>query len=115
MRREYSHGAPMTAQPSGETQLILQPHRQIQPNVDKLWHGWTDSALTETGLAQAQRAATRLAAEHPDITAIYASPLQRAFNTAQAIADALGLEVVSEPRLKEYGIGILEGVSFGDL
>lgn len=105
----------MTAQPPGETHLILVRHGQIQANIDKLWHGWTDSALTDIGLAQAQRAAARIAAEHPDITAIYASPLQRAFNTAQAIADALGLDVVSEPRLKEYGIGILEGVSFGDL
>lgn len=105
----------MTAQFSGDTHLILVRHGQIQANIEKRWHGWTDSALTDFGLAQAERAAARIASEHPDISAIYASPLQRAFNTAQAIANALGLDVVAEPRLKEYGIGILEGVSFGDL
>lgn len=105
----------MTARPSGETHLILVRHGQIQANIDKRWHGWTDSALTDIGHTQAERAAARIATEHPDIAAIYASPLQRAFNTAQKIAAALGLEVTPEPRLKEYGIGVLEGVSFGDL
>ena len=105
----------MTTPQNDNTHLILVRHGQIQANVDKLWHGWTDSALTETGHAQAERAAARIAEEHPDIAAVYASPLQRAYNTAQAIANALGLQVVEEPRLKEYGIGVLEGVSFGDL
>ncbi|HVL02658.1 MAG TPA: histidine phosphatase family protein, partial [Dongiaceae bacterium] len=105
----------MTPAAPDATHLILVRHGQIQANIDKLWHGWTDSALTEEGHRQAERAAARIAAEHPDIRAIYASPLQRAFNTAQKIANVLGLEVVPEPRLKEYGIGILEGVSFGDL
>ncbi len=105
----------MAAFHNGDTHLILVRHGQIQANIDKLWHGWTDSALTDMGHAQAERAAARIAHEHPDIAAIYASPLQRAFNTARKIADALGLEVVAEPRLKEYGIGVLEGVSFGDL
>jgi len=105
----------MTVTSPDETHLILVRHGQIQANVDKLWHGWTDSALTSMGQAQAERAAARIAEEHPDISAIYASPLQRAFNTAQAIANVLGLTVTVEPRLKEYGIGVLEGTSFGDL
>lgn len=105
----------MTLATPDATHLILVRHGQIQANIDKCWHGWTDSALTDEGHRQAERAAARIAAEHPDIRAIYASPLQRAFNTAQKIAAALGLEVMPEPRLKEYGIGILEGVSFGDL
>ena len=99
----------------GGTHLILVRHGQIQANVEKRWHGWTDSALTDTGYAQAKRAAARLANEHPDISAIYASPLQRAYNTACEIAEVLGLDVVAEPRLKEYGIGILEGETFGEL
>jgi probable phosphoglycerate mutase len=97
------------------THLILIRHGQIQANIDKLWHGWTDSALTDTGIAQAERVAARIAAEHADVSAIYASPLQRTYNTALKIADILGLDVVEEPRIKEYGIGILEGVSFSDL
>lgn len=105
----------MTTATPDATHLILVRHGQIQANLDKRWHGWTDSALTDEGHRQARRAAARLAAEHPDIRAIYASPLQRAFHTARQIADALGLDVIPEPRLKEYGIGVLEGVGFGDL
>lgn len=98
-----------------ETHVILVRHAQIQANVDKLWHGWTDSALTEEGHRQAAKAAQRLAREHQDIKAVYASPLQRTRDTAQAIASALNHDVIVHDGLKEYGIGELEGVSFNDL
>ena len=97
------------------THLILIRHGQIQANLDKRWHGWTDSALTDMGITQAERVAERLHKEHPDISALYASPLQRTFNTAQKIADILQLEVITEPRIKEYGIGVWEGETFSDL
>lgn len=98
-----------------ETHIILVRHGQIQANVDKLWHGWTDSHLTEEGRLQARKAAARLAEEHQDINAVYASPLQRTRDTAAAIAELLQHEVNIHEDLKEYGIGELEGVSFSDL
>lgn len=94
------------------THLILIRHGQIQANVDKRWHGWTDSGLTEVGMEQAQKVADRIAQEHQDVSAIYASPLQRTHNTAMAIAKRLNLDVIEEPRIKEYGIGVLEGETF---
>ncbi len=97
------------------THLIIVRHGQIQANVDKKWHGWTDSALTPVGIQQAEKVAERIAAEHPDITAVYASPLQRTLHTAQKIAELLNIEVVTEPRIKEYGIGVFEGASFDEL
>lgn len=98
-----------------ETHIILVRHGQIQANVDKLWHGWTDSELTAEGRLQAMKAAQRLAGEHQDIAAVYASPLQRTRATAAAIAELLNHEVNVHDDLKEYGIGELEGVSFSDL
>ena len=98
-----------------ETHLILVRHGQIQANVDKLWHGWTDSHLTEEGKQQAQRAAHRLVNEHDDIKAVYASPLQRTHDTAKAIAEPLNHSINLHDGLKEYGIGELEGTSFSDL
>ena len=98
-----------------ETHVILVRHAQIQANVDKLWHGWTDSLLTEEGHRQAAKAAQRIAREHQDIKAVYASPLQRTRDTAVAIASALNHEVTVHDGLKEYGIGELEGASFNDL
>jgi broad specificity phosphatase PhoE len=98
-----------------ETHVILVRHGQIQANVDKLWHGWTDSALTEEGRQQALKAGQRLLQEHGDISAVYASPLQRTHDTARAIAELFSHEVNIHEDLKEYGIGELEGVSFSDL
>lgn len=100
---------------SSNTHLILIRHGQIQANVDKLWHGWTDSELTEEGQRQAERVARRVATEHPDISAIYASPLRRTMKTAEQIARILNIDIIEEPDIREYGIGVLEGVSFGDL
>lgn len=97
------------------THLILIRHGQIQANIDKRWHGWTDSALTEIGIAQAERVAARIHQHHPDVSAIYASPLQRTFNTALRIAEILQLDIIEEPGIKEYGIGVWEGETFSDL
>ncbi|RVU70289.1 MULTISPECIES: histidine phosphatase family protein [Lactobacillus] len=48
--------------------------------------------------------------------AIFASPLQRAFNTAQGIDDAMNsnLPVVIDERLREFNLGDMEGMKFDD-
>lgn len=45
---------------------------------------------------------------------IFASPLQRAFNTAQGIDEAMNanLPVVIDERLREFNLGVLEGMKF---
>jgi probable phosphoglycerate mutase len=98
-----------------DAQVILIRHAQIDANVEKRWHGWTDSPLNATGRLQIVRVAERIAREHADIRAIYASPLQRTTDTARAIAGVLGLQVIPEPDLREYGIGELEGELFHHL
>lgn len=98
-----------------KTHIILVRHGQIQANLDKRWHGWTDSPLTAIGRSQAQAAGKRLAAQHQDISAIYASPLQRTRHTAEAIANQLAKPVTLMDDLKEYGLGIWEGETFADL
>ena len=49
------------------------------------------------------------------IQAIYASPLQRALYTAQAIARHHQLEVQTDPSLKEIDAGELEGLPLDEL
>ena len=100
---------------NNDIHLIIIRHGQTQANVDHKWHGSTDTALNEIGEQQAQKAAERIAREHSDVSAIYASPLQRTRHTAQRIAELLDIEVIAEPRIQEYGIGALEGTSFDDL
>jgi len=68
----------------------------------------SDRELTETGKQQAESIGLRLRQEN--IQAIYSSPLQRALDTAQAIARHHQVEVQIEPSLSEIDAGELEGV-----
>jgi broad specificity phosphatase PhoE len=95
--------------------LLLVRHGQIQANIDRVWHGSTDSVLTEQGHDEARRVAAHLARHWPEVTGIYASPLRRARQTAAPIEHAFGLSATLERDLREYGIGELEGESYQDL
>ena len=46
---------------------------------------------------------------------MYASDLSRALETARAIARAHHLEVVVEPRLREFSFGAWEGLTWGEI
>ena len=89
-------------------------HGQTAANIEGLWHGSTDTPLTERGQDQARKLGAYF---HnimtPDV--IYASPLQRARHTAQAIADAHNLDVQLDPRLQEFCLGDWEGFKFEDI
>lgn len=63
--------------------------------------------LNRKGRLQAEQIACRLA-ELP-LRAMYSSPLERAVETAQPAANALGLEIQSHPGLNEMDYGILQG------
>lgn len=63
--------------------------------------------LSERGRLQARAAAERL--KHAGLTAVWASPLERAQETAQLIAEPHGLAVVTDERLTESH-STLEGV-----
>ena len=94
-------------------ELILVRHGETLLNVARITQGWSDSELSELGLEQVQRLAERLAAMKP--TALYSSTLGRAMSTAQAIADATGLEIVPMDDLREMNYGRWEGRAFLDI
>jgi broad specificity phosphatase PhoE len=93
------------------TEVILIRHGQTLANVAGRWEGWSDSALTPLGRAQAQAVANRLAAECHKATAVYTSPLRRALQTATIIGTVLELRPVSVDNLKEINFGELDGIS----
>ncbi len=89
-------------------------HGQTAANIEGLWHGSTDTPLTELGQDQARKLGAYFHnIMKPDV--IYASPLQRARHTAQAIADSHDLDVQLDPRLQEFGLGDWEGFKFEDI
>lgn len=90
--------------------LLLVRHGESIGNREGRMQGQMDSPLSDTGRKQASMLARRLAREWMEIAAIYASDLQRASETAEILAASLALPVVLDPRLREYDIGIFNGV-----
>jgi broad specificity phosphatase PhoE len=97
------------------TVLTLVRHGETSANLDGVWHGSTDTPLTERGRRQAERVAGFLAKRHRDATALYSSPLLRARDTAGAISTQLGLPLLLDQGLAEYHLGDWEGLSYADL
>ncbi len=75
--------------------------------------GWEDKPLTARGEQQAQAVAQRLSTEK--LTAVYASDLSRARNTAQQIAKQHNLEVRVDARLREVNYGAWEGLGLDEI
>jgi probable phosphoglycerate mutase len=97
------------------TTLTLVRHGETSANVEGVWHGSLDTALTERGRSQAERVAEHLAKTRADATALYASPLTRARDTASPIAKRLRLAPRYEDDLREYHLGAWEGMSYAQL
>ncbi len=91
-----------------ETKLIIIRHAETTWNREKRMQGTTDTPLSDVGLAQAQALGRRLAGR--PFGALYSSDLSRARDTARAIAEHAGRELVLEPRLQERRFGIFEGL-----
>jgi broad specificity phosphatase PhoE len=91
------------------TTLLLVRHGETDWNADGRLQGHTDRPLNEHGRRQASALAGRLARE--DIDAVYASDLARARETAEILAEALGLPVVTDPDLRERNWGNWEGLT----
>ena len=92
--------------------LLLLRHGETAWNRERRYQGWTDTPLSATGLQQAE-AAAREPKEHP-FAAVYASPLQRARDTATVIASLHGLEVETDPAFKELAFGEWEGLTLDE-
>lgn len=84
-------------------------HGQTDYNKNDLILGTTEAELNETGIAQAHELAEKIA-EIGDIDIIVASPMKRALTTAQIVAEAAGIPVVTDERLREWDYGSYEGM-----
>jgi broad specificity phosphatase PhoE len=100
---------------SSPTILTLVRHGETPANTGGVWHGSTDSPLTERGREQATLVAAYVRQNFSDARAVYASHLRRARETAQAIADVLGHEVRVDVDLGEFDLGTWEGKTFREL
>lgn len=95
------------------TRILAIRHGETAWNKDTRIQGQLDIPLNDTGLWQAQRTADALRGE--DVTAVYASDLQRAAQTAQAIGAALALPVQHHTGLRERHFGDCQGSTWAEL
>jgi broad specificity phosphatase PhoE len=91
------------------TRLLLIRHGETPLNREMRYIGLRDDELTEAGKFQAHQLADALATF--PIAAIYSSPLQRAYLTAQAIAERHNQAVLCCEALIESDFGQWEGLT----
>jgi probable phosphoglycerate mutase len=105
----------MTAVTSDQepTRLLLIRHGETDWNRSQRIQGQIDIALNDTGVHQAQRLAQALADE--PIAAIYASDLDRAQATAQAVAQVAGVSLRTDARLRERHYGAFQGLTYEEI
>lgn len=89
--------------------LLLVRHGESEWNASGRLQGQADPPLSKLGRRQAAHAAARLVDEGVD--AIVSSDLERAYDTADALASGVGLEVVRRTDLREVDLGSWTGVS----
>jgi broad specificity phosphatase PhoE len=91
------------------TEILLARHGETDWNIGRRVQGHTDIPLNAAGVDQARALAEQLAGE--PLTAVFSSDLSRALDTATAVANAHGLVVVVDPRLREKNFGTWEGLT----
>ncbi len=94
-----------------ETVLFIR-HGQTDYNKQARLQGALPVPLNDVGLAQA-RSLARVLADY-GIGAIYASPMVRALQTAQILAERLGQMPVQDARLGEIAFGCFEGMTMAE-
>lgn len=96
------------------TRLLLIRHGESEANRHSTFAGQTDVPLEEKGLFQARITADFIVRSYT-VDKVYASDLRRAYDTGKAVADLLGLEVNTDPRLREIYSGRWQGQKFTDI
>ena len=79
------------------------------------WCGRTDLPLTDVGLGEAHRLASRIVRVLPSDVELHRSPARRAAQTAEPIEQALGLRARVDPDLREVDFGRAEGLVWQQL
>ncbi|PZR52252.1 histidine phosphatase family protein [Xylanimonas oleitrophica] len=94
--------------------VVMLRHGRTSWNVGERLQGQTDIDLDEVGRWQAAEAAACLVRTHR-ASLVVSSDLARAADTAAAYASLLGLDVVTDARLRERAFGEWEGLTGAEI
>jgi probable phosphoglycerate mutase len=95
------------------TRLLLVRHGATTATEEDRFSGSSGAELSDEGRWQAARLGERLSKQK--VTALYASPLSRALDTARIIGGHCGLEPIERDGLREIGHGHWEGMKRADV
>ena len=88
-------------------------HGETALNVKGCYYGRTDAVLSEKGISQARYLKDIL--KEVSFDYIVASPLVRAYNTAQIVMEEREQEIFGDRRLMEQDFGIFEGMTYKEI
>lgn len=91
------------------TELLYVRHARTPWNEAGRVQGWAPVGITDAGHERACRLARGLAADR-DVDAVVTSDLRRCLETAAPIADALGVDLEGDERLRERDFGAFQGL-----
>ena len=95
------------------TTILLARHGETDWNREKRWQGLADHSLNARGREQARVLAEKL--EAVPFSAVYASDLRRAHETALIVAERKGLAVTPMGELREIDVGSWTGLSYEEV
>lgn len=92
--------------------IYLARHGQDEDNANVILNGHRDTPLTALGIQQAQELARNVQELGLHFDAVYASPLQRAFKTAEITSKVTGNPApIALPELIERDFGVMTGLT----
>lgn len=97
-----------------KTTILLIRHGQSEGNILGVFTGHSGYSLTDLGHKQAEMTAEYIRKNY-SVDAVYCSDLPRAFQTAEHIAHAFALPIVTDCRLREINAGEWENKLFTEL
>ena len=95
------------------TTIYLIRHAEAEGNLYRRIHGWYNALITENGFRQIE--ALRRRFQDVRVDAVYSSDLYRTMTTARAVYQPKGLELRTDPGLRELHFGDWEDRPWGQV
>ena len=95
------------------TTIYLVRHAEAEGNLYRRIHGWYDALITENGFAQIKCLEERF--RDIPVDAVWSSDLYRTMTTARAVYVPKGLELHTDPQLRELNFGTWEDRTWGEV
>jgi alpha-ribazole phosphatase len=102
----------MLPRPTAATRLILVRHGEPEEAARGRCYGKLDVGLSDAGRDQIERVSRALASS--DVAVVYASPRQRAVESARIVARPHGVAPVIVDDLGEIDFGLFEGLAYDE-